>query len=396
MIEICSKIDCTGCRCCEQICPRSAIDMIEDDKGHIYPAINQQNCIDCGLCQKRCPSVNDINRTSSKKAFGGWIKDSASRKISTSGGLSFALSRCIVSNGGYFCGVVWNPEKKCTRHKITDKLQELPEFQGSKYSHSDTSEVFIQIKKLLASGKKVLFSGTPCQVAGLKSFVGRDYNNLYTVDLICHGVPSRRILRDRIDTVEKSRGSRVVNMMSRVKAPNQYLTNTCYYHEDGSVTSINVSKDVYYRCFVENFCLRPNCYHCKYSQENRVSDITLGDFWCYEPHSLKFRSYLAGTSAICVNTEKGKELIDAISEELLLDERSYKEIAANNRNLMMPQVKPHAYDEFWHRYLSGELLDALSKEYFPPIETYVSFNWKVKKVIKMLLPAAIRNILTKK
>lgn len=393
MQEICPKVDCTGCQTCKQICPQSAIRMLEDEMGHIYPSISQQDCIDCGLCVEHCPSINVPEMNSPIKVMAGWITDVAQRKASTSGGISYILSKWIVIRGGYFCGVVWDKKTKGTKHELTNDISCISQFQGSKYSHSDTSNIFKEIKVLILKGKEVLFIGTPCQIAGLKAFLAKDYKNLYTVDLICHGVPSRKLLRDRIDTVEKNTGKSVVNMKSREKTPNQYSTSVKYFYEDGSSTLVPIHKDFFFRCFVENYCLRPNCYKCKYSNEQRVSDLTIGDFWGYVPYSLKFRSYRKGTSVMLINTDKGIKLFESIKPNLICEERKFSEALSCNRNLGKPQIRPLNYDEFWKRYLSGENIQILFKTYFPPLNYKSSPRSKLRAWVKMLLPLCIVKLL---
>lgn len=395
MKEICSPIDCTGCQACKLVCPKQAIQMREDKKGHIYPFINQASCIDCGLCAKHCPSINKMKKNIPQKVIAGWINEPQARKANTSGGISYALSKMIVSRKGYFCGVIWDKTFNGTRHELTNEISHLNDFQGSKYSHSDTSEIFKRIRLLLQKGETILFTGTPCQVAGLKSFLSKDYKNLYTVDLICHGVPSRKILRDRIDNIERNCGRKVMSLKSREKTPDQYFTSTKYSYDDGTSTLVSVYKDPFYRCFVENFCLRPNCFQCKYAQKARVADLTLGDFWGYEPRSLKFRSFRKGTSVILINTDKGDELFESIKNDLIWEERNFQEASSCNRNLTEPQIRPKKYNEFWERYFSGELLLKLSLEFFPPLDRKDSISRKLKTYLKILLPAPLLGQLKK-
>ena len=395
MQEVCPKIDCTGCQSCVQICPKSAITIREDAKGHVYPKINQLDCIDCGLCIKHCPSVNELSLRPPIKVIAGWVRDVDRRKSSTSGGISYALSKLIVQSGGYFCGVVWDEQTYSPKHLLTNDINQLEIFQGSRYSHSDTNNAFKEIKMRLLEGKSVLYTGTPCQVAGLKSYLGKSYKNLFTVDLICHGVPSKRILRDRVISIERISGKKVVDLKSREKTPNQYFTSTRYFHDDGTSTYVSVYEDPFFRCFVKNYCLRPNCYRCKYSQKQRVSDLTIGDYWGYVPYSIKFRSYRKGTSVILINSSKGESLFDGIKKELVYEERDFENAASCNRNLIGPQEKPKGYDEFWKAYIAGEGLENLSEKYFPSIKFKIKKSVWLKAWIKMLLPLGIVKLLKK-
>lgn len=174
MEEICPKIDCTGCKTCSLKCPKQCISFREDDKGHIYPIIHQDICINCGLCKKVCPVLHPIElHPIPEKVFASWIKDNKNRLISTSGGLSYLLSYYIVKNGGVFYGVDWDSEVQDVAHYRCDDIKELKRFQGSKYGHSDVRDTYKEVLKDLKEGKNVLYSGTPCQIAGLKSFLGK-------------------------------------------------------------------------------------------------------------------------------------------------------------------------------------------------------------------------------
>lgn len=386
---ICPYDKCTGCQACKQICPKEAISMVENERGFIYPIVDNDLCIDCGLCQKKCPSVTPVSKHTPIQVYAGWNKDADDRKTSNSGGISYLLSQYVVSSGGYFCGASWDIDSKCTKHVVTNDVNKLSLYQGSRYSHSDTGDCFKEIRGLLNSGKSVLFTGTPCQVAALKNFLGKEYDNLMTVDLICHGVPSKLTLRDRINTIEKRYNRKVVDMKSREKTPDQLFTSTKYTFEDGSFYRISVFKDPFFRSFVENYTLRPNCFGCEYAGKERVSDITIGDYWGYNPHSLRYRDYQKGNSVIIINTQKGRHILEAISNRLVLDERTYEDAASCNQNLNSPQPCPNNRDEFWKEYISGKTLDDLLDKYYPPIVMRRTFKDKVRIFLKMILPTSL-------
>lgn len=390
MIEICPKEECTGCQACKQVCPTSAISFREDQHGHIYPVINQQVCIDCNKCERTCPSVHPLSyNPPSDKAIACWIKDSNERIRSTSGGLSFGISKRFVEDGGVFVGVCWDNKLNNAIHQLSENVDELHKYQGSKYSHSDVRNVYPEIKALLRNGRKVLFSGTPCQIAGLKAFLQKDYDGLYTIGLVCHGVPSRKILRDKIATIEKEFGSKVIDYKSRVKTPDQYRASVQYTLLDGREIRISIFRDYFFRCFVTNFALRPNCFRCQYARTERVEDLTVADFWGYTPYSLKFRSYLKGTSEVLINSPKGKTLFKMVEDLINSDTRPISEAQTCNRNLVSPQQKPDGYDEFWARYLAGETLQKLSPKYFPLVDYEISMISRVKSYLKMILPTRI-------
>lgn len=255
MMEICPQELCTGCQACRMICNFQAIRMIEDKKGNIYPIIDDDKCVQCNKCSKICPSLHPVSCGYEVPIIiAGWIKDKKRRLISTSGGLSDILAQHVIGNNGVFCGVVWSSPG--AKHQFCNKISALTPFQGSKYTHSDVENTYIEIKHYLTEGKSVLFTGTPCQIAGLRSFLQKDYNNLYTVDLVCHGVPSRKFLQDCIKEVEKKHQSKVINIRFREKNPDQYHTCLNYHLANGKIESEKYTESFFARSFVDNFILR--------------------------------------------------------------------------------------------------------------------------------------------
>lgn len=398
MKEICTKEYCTGCQGCMAVCPVHAIRFIEDERGHIYPSINQDTCIDCGKCRRFCPSINPVPRNQTPlQSMACWTKNRDSRLISTSGGMSYELSRAFVQKGGFFVGVIWDSDEDNAKHVITDQLDKLSLFQGSKYSHSNVGNVYMEILNLLKEKKKVLFSGTPCQVAALKKVVGNNHSeSLYTIGLVCHGVPSRKGLRERLTYIENKFHSKVVDYKSRVKTPDQ-INNSCQYTLlDGRKIQESVFEDVFFRFFVSNYGLRPNCFNCPYANCNRVEDITLADFWGYEPLQWKFRSYKKGTSMVLINSGKGQELFNHINSSLSIDVKTIDDARSCNQNLSAPQNKPKMYEEFWDRYLGGVSLEELGKVYFPVSNrNHYELMHYLKTQMKMILPSRILKIIKK-
>lgn len=321
---ICERDDCTGCQACRMICPKSAISMQENEKGHIYPSIDANSCIECGLCKRICPSLNPPTYSNGPlKCYAAHIKDANLRNYSSSGGVSYAISKKIIESGGAFCGVVWS--ENGAFHKMAQDDASLSEFQGSKYAHSDVKDTYKEIKQRLEYSQRVVFSGTPCQCAGLRSYLGKHYHNLILVDIICHGVPSRKFLRDCNSEVEKSHGRKLRYVRFREKNPDQLRTCTSYVFEGGVSDKVKNNKSLFYRLFDDNYTLRENCYNCKYCSVQRVSDITIADFWGYLPRKFKFRDYRKGISIVMINTRFGQDFFDEIKDELSYEERSYIE-----------------------------------------------------------------------
>lgn len=392
-MEICNRQDCTGCQACMQGCPTHAIAMQKDVRGNIYPTIDTTICINCNKCRNICPNLKSITKNNPIAIFAGWNKNEENRKYSTSGGVSYLLSKKIIEEGGYFCGSIW--DQNGAKHIVCNDVNMISLFQGSKYTHSDINNCFIKIQELLKNNQTVLFSGTPCQNAGLKAFLIKEYDNLYTLDIVCHGVPSHKALLDRIEFIEKKYNKKVKEIRFRDKNPDQYHTCMKYIFTDESYITISVYEDSYFCGFVDNYLLRENCFHCKYATKERISDITLADYWGYSPTNLKFRTYKKGTSFISINTSKGKTLFSKIQNSLITEPRSFEDAAKANKNLQSPQTRPTNYEKFWDLYIQGLDYEKLALDYFPPKKIKSITNITIRNYIKMLLPNFITTYIKK-
>ena len=388
---------CTGCQACRVACPVNAITMQESIKGHIYPVVDEEICIMCNKCANTCPEIKKPNFAAPQQnVYACWTNDKYNRKYSTSGGISNALSREIIEEGGAFCGVVY--KHSSAEHQICNDINELHRFQGSKYIHSDVKNVYVEIENLLKVGKMVLFSGTPCQVAALRAYLRKPYHTLFCIDILCHGVPSKKILRDRIKHIKAlANGKEIKDIRFRDKNPDQYTTYVKYTFSDDSLIKIPVQHDAYFRCFVTNHSLRENCFNCQYSCRERVGDITLADFWGYTPKKFKFRSYRKGTSLVIINTNQGELLFQKIKKHLTIDDSYTMEQAVRgNLNLKSPQTKPISFDDFWIRYLNGETIEELMPKFYPEDRiTTMSVVQRIKLFISLLLPEFIVKLLIK-
>ena len=385
--KICSEEICTGCQACVHVCPSHAITFKENDKGFFYPIIDQDRCIGCKKCQNICPSIDKrVEYQEPIGVYAGWIKEEKNRHYSTSGGAAFSLSKSVIEEGGGVCACRWN--KDHAEHCFAENISELRQFQGSKYAYSDVGDSYPRIKEYLKDGRKILFVGTGCQVAGLKSYLQKDYENLITVDLLCHGIPSQRALRERIKHEESIKGDRVVDVRFRDKQED--LLHTCmkFTFSDGSNTYYPVYKDFFFRGFVTNHLLRPNCFLCQYARRKRITDVTLADFWGYYPINMGFLNYRTGVSLCLANTSRGKEALCKL-KDFKIEQRNYITAIRSNRNLSAPQIKPITYEEFWNRYESGVGLQVLAHDYFPG----TSVPPIMKKKIKTILIALLGNVI---
>lgn len=306
--------------------------------GHLYPKIDTSICIDCGLCIKGCPSLHVIEGNTPVKAYAAWSKEEEDYKSSTSGGVASVLSKYILSNGGVVYGCSVLPGIRIEHIRIDD-INKLHRLKGSKYVQSSIINVLPQIKKDVANGKKVLFIGTGCQTMAIKRMWSKQPENLYLVDLICHGTPSVEVLRK---CIQKSIPiNKIHSIKFRTLEGYQLLftsLNNDILYKSKSLWE-NRYEDLYLNCFIDGFLSRESCFHCPYAKPQRYTDITIGDFWGLGkeiPCNIPEHKY--GISVILPSTEKGMVLTDAINENLNIYERPISEAIKGNAQLMAPSA----------------------------------------------------------
>ncbi len=344
---ICEKKDCTGCFACYNICTKNAIEMQEDEMGYIYPVINQEKCINCGMCKKVCPNINMIELHKSKKTYAMWNNNKNIRNKSTSGGIATMLCEYIIENNGvaYGCNNEINDNIKFIR---IEKKEDLYKVQGSKYVHAYILDNYKKIKDDLINEKTVMFIGTPCQVAGLKNYLGKEYENLYTADIVCHGVPPQKLLREEISKKINEKENLTVSFRENIK----YCLKV--YSNGKLVLKEMQDKNFYILGFVKSLFNRENCYNCKYANSKRIGDITLGDFWGInkdDNNGLYRREEKLGISLCLVNTGKGEQLINNIKDKCYFEERSVEEAIKGNSQLRSPAIRNKEYFKFKKLYL---------------------------------------------
>ncbi len=340
MILFNDKKDCCGCGACFQACPKKAISFKTDECGFKYPEINDELCINCGLCKKVCAYQNIIEKNTPQIVYAATSNNDIQKKKSASGGIFAAIASYVIEKGGYVCGaaMLHNDDKFIIKHIIIDNQDDLKLLQGSKYVQSDTGICFVKIKELLNNGKFVLFSGTPCQCAGLKGYLRKDYDNLWITDIICHGVPNAQFFNDYINH-SFGQLKNISGFYFRDKTKGWELAGKIIYENGSKVIYPPLSS--YYSLFLKSHTYRINCYSCKYASEHRPGDITLGDYWGIQkehPELLKsgIFSIKAGISCIIVNSEKGKIIIDSVSDYLSLSKSTYEKVSRQNKQLTEP------------------------------------------------------------
>lgn len=357
------KKDCCGCALCANICVKRCISMNADEEGFLVPRIDLENCINCGLCYKKCPINDLIVKDIEPIYFATAIKDKEKLLNSSSGGLFIAFAEYVISEGGFVCGCVYD-EKMVATHICTNSLSEIKKMMGSKYVQSSIYKVLPQIKEKLSQGYKVLFTGTACQIASVKNFVN-NHENLLLVDILCHGVPSPLFFKKYVEFLEKKHNGKIVNVEFRNKKKLGWGSEHRTYYEFEKNNIIHgryPSLPAYFCSFFYGTNLRESCYRCRYAGRNRISDITIGDFWGY--YAYYKRNFPEGISIASVNTAKGLQLFDSIKSYFSICDRLSEDTAkGTNTNFYYPTKRPKSRSEFYKGIKEKKYKDYIWKIY---------------------------------
>lgn len=358
------KHECYGCYACKEVCPTNAIVMEEDSEGFRYPVVDEAKCINCGACNKAC-----IRKTSHKIEYAGQYpkvysvmnKEEEVRMKSSSGAIFPELARYIIEEKkGYVVGVKYNEDMKVVS-SIADNMEDVKAFYGSKYVKSDFDGIYPKIKQLLNDNKTVLYSGLPCECAALRSYLRKDYENLFICEILCHAAPSPKIFEQYLDYLRKKYKSRVVNLTFRNKSTG-WLIHKCSMvieFENGKNLSVNSRRNNYFRAFLNDYISRPSCSSCEYTYKNRVGDITIGDFWGIkdiDPSMFDDK----GVSLITLNDDKGSKIWDNIKEKFIYKESDMA--AAFKKNHSKPSPFKLERMDIFDR-LDKDPIDSLLHEY---------------------------------
>lgn len=322
MVKLAEEKVCTGCGACYSICPNDAILMKKNEEGFLQPVINEKSCINCNACANVCPVLKEYKR-SKGHYFACVSKDDNIRKTSSSGGVFSLLARKIIEMDGVVFGAGFD-ENQSVVHTYIETEEGIEKLRGSKYVQSKIGDSYKKVKELLEKGKYVLFTGTPCQIGGLYAYLKKDYDRLYTQDMVCHGVPSEKVWEKYKDFREKKSGASLRRTFFRHK--NYGWKRYCVLLEFSNNTQYLqiFFEDLYMKGFLENLSLRRSCYNCHYKHIERESDITLADFWGVKKVEPEMYDKM-GTSLVFVNSKKGEKLFELISGEL-----KYKEVDIND------------------------------------------------------------------
>lgn len=380
MTEICSKNICTGCGACLNICPKQCIHMVQDVEGFLFPEINLQKCNSCDACKQVCPALSTqqaLPPNRSPKIYACWNHNDTTRFQSASGGVFSALANNILNRHGVVYGAAFD-ENAYLKHIGIENTNELGRLRSSKYIQSDTGTVYSDVKQYLKQRRPVLFSGTPCQVAALRAYVGND-DNLFTCDLLCHGVPSPGLFAKYVNFLEKRFGSKLSTINFRHKRTGWETPNTVANFRDSQKHVLKGLCNLYLRGFQLAISLRRSCYQCAYTSIVRYGDVSLGDFSKIGEIQPFKHSVKQGISLVLTNTEKGETMLKSCSEDLYIEQRSLAEARHSQFRLSKPARKPSTRELFFADYQRLEY-EELAKKYM------VEKGWKA--FVRPLVPPA--------
>lgn len=371
---------CTGCRTCEQLCPTHSINMISDSEGFLTAQIEQSTCIDCGLCEKRCPQNHTTDLLSDvKKTYAATLKDRELLYRSASGGAFAGIANWAIENGWIVFGVRYDGNL-VAHHAKAETKEELYDLLSSKYVQSDTLHTFCEVKNLLKEGRKVLYSGTGCQIGGLKSFLKKNYDNLVTIDLICHGVPSPLLFAKYIETLKEKHGvTKIEEYDFRDKSGGWglgYRYRYRYRYRYGSSTI-----DPYFSYFLKGYTYRECCYKCHYACTKRTGDITIADYWGIEKIHPSFYN-VKGVSLILISTERGIQTWNQVSSRFYSIESNVEDAAKYNGNLRHSTKREDAIRD----YIYKGIKEMTATDY---IHQRLPYKIPIKARVKELIPKKI-------
>lgn len=340
-----NKKDCCGCSACTSSCPVSCIEMKRDEDGFLFPVVKDASkCIDCKLCQKVCPMENPLKHEDDGQYYGAYSSQDELVKKCSSGGIFAELANMILREDGYVFGAAFD-DKLSLAHRCYSRGEDLNPVYSSKYLQSDMKDCYSLCKKLLTDGKKVLFSGTPCQISGLHRFLRKEYDNLFTVDVICHGVPSESFFHAYVDSLEKKHKGKLTFINFRDKRKNGWSITLRYIiNRKGKdyIYDLNRRESSYFTFFLKGLIARESCYTCPFASMNRPGDLTLGDFWGYQRTRPELKHEL-GLSLVLSNTPKGNQMIKELQGccdvfFAPVNEESIR--VSDNKNLYVPTKRP--------------------------------------------------------
>lgn len=361
--------------------------MLEDSEGFNYPNVDKDKCVDCKLCEKVCPIINKdkIVQGSDEEnnTYVAYTKNEIVRKNSSSGGMFTELAESVLKNNGVVFGCAFDDDFNA-HHIMVNNSSDLEKLRGSKYIQSQIESTYKEAEKLLKNGKLVLFSGVACQIAGLNSYLRKDYNNLITVDVLCHGVPSGKAWRKYIDDNQKRHNAKLNKYYFRNKDNGWKVFTVKQMYMDNQGESSPFNKDSFMQLFLGEVCLRPSCHNCRFKDIRRPSDITLGDCWGVQNYMPEMDDD-KGTSVVIAHTKKGVNILNSVKNNLVIKKAQLDKAlppTADSRKSVLPHPNREKFFVELDKNISVEKLSDLVRDRFPQPSFKTKVKRKIKKIIK--------------
>ncbi len=378
MIKILNKEKCSGCGACAQSCSLNCIQLKTDKEGFWYPSVDTNICVNCGRCEKVCPCLNESvsAKIGNTEVLGVKNNSDEVRFNSSSGGVFTALAKQIFNMNGIVFGVAMSADNKTAHHIQINSIEEIHRLQGSKYIQSEVGNAYIETKNHLDNGKFVLFSGAPCQIKALNLFLGKEYDNLITAEVICHGVPSTLLWHKYVNYIESTTGSIIEKVNFRSKKYGWKSFGTAYCDRNRKYVFKFHFEDPFFRLFLKNICLRPSCYDCLAKDGKSGADISLGDFWGIEKVAPNFDDN-RGVSMVLIHTKKGRVFFDSVAEDFeFLDHSLEYDFAVQCNPAIACSPKYHASRNVFFNDMNTMSFKQLSTKYVPS-----SSKIKIKSIL---------------
>lgn len=371
-----NKSLCNGCGTCALKCPRNAIVMIEDEEGFLYPKIDEQKCIKCGICEKVCSNFNENDENAT--AYIAINKNLEELKESSSGGIFYILAKYVIKNKGIVFGVAYDQDLKVI-HKYAQTLEECKQFRGSKYVRSDLKNTYKEVENFLLEDKMVLYTGTACQINGLKKYLGKEYEKLILCDILCHANPSPKIFEMYKKNIENKYLKKIVDIRFRSKENGWKNQTPIIEFSDKS----KIEENSYFNAFVKELINRTSCYSCVFASKSRVTDFTIADFWGIEKLKPNIDTS-KGISLLTVNSSKGERILKMIKQYMYIEKVEIDIAAKYNHFNNLPVHKKR--QQFFNSISSGKItedniIDKMNK--YTKVSVLKRIFRKIKRIIKL-------------